>query len=55
MKNVLLTGISKGLGLETAKILLEKGYYVYGISRGESPELLKLKERYPEALKTMKK
>mgnify|MGYP001183696698 CR=1 FL=1 len=54
MKNVLLTGISKGLGLETARILLNKGYSVYGISRSESTELIMLKEQYPETLKTLK-
>lgn len=54
MKNVLITGISKGLGLETARILLEKGCSVYGISRSETPELIKLKEQYPENLKTLK-
>lgn len=54
MKNVLLTGISKGLGLETARILLEKGYSVYGISRSETPELIKLKEGYPETFRTIR-
>lgn len=54
MKNVLLTGISKGLGLETAKILLSKGYSVYGISRSETPELIKLKEGYPETFRTIR-
>ena len=28
--NVLLTGVSKGLGLSIAKTLLEKGHTVYG-------------------------
>ena len=48
MKNILLTGISKGLGIEIAKILLKKDYHVYGISRSETPELLSLKAEFPE-------
>lgn len=54
MKNVLLTGLSKGLGLEISKLLLEKGYVIYGISRSESTELSALKKRYPENLLTLK-
>ena len=33
MKSVLITGANKGIGLETAKQLLQKGYYVYLGSR----------------------
>jgi len=33
MKSVLITGANKGIGLETAKQLLEKGFYVYLASR----------------------
>ena len=33
MKNILLTGDSRGLGLETKNILTEAGYNVIGISR----------------------
>lgn len=53
MKNILLTGVSKGLGIETAQLLLEKGYSVYGISRSESEELKTLKRKYPATLKTL--
>lgn len=53
MKNILLTGVSKGLGIETARILLEKGYSVYGISRSETEELSRLRVKYPETLKTL--
>ncbi|MHA1941672.1 MAG: SDR family oxidoreductase [Candidatus Hodarchaeales archaeon] len=35
MKNVLITGGSRGLGLETAKIFLLNGWRVYNISRSE--------------------
>ncbi len=53
MKNIILTGVSKGLGIETARILLEKGYFVYGISRSETEELRGLKEKFPENLHTL--
>ena len=33
MKNAVVSGSSSGLGLELSKILLEKGYRVFGISR----------------------
>lgn len=33
MKNILITGVSKGLGLNTIHLLLDRGYRVYGISR----------------------
>jgi short-subunit dehydrogenase len=32
-KVVIITGASKGIGLVTAKVFIEKGYIVYGISR----------------------
>jgi 3-oxoacyl-[acyl-carrier protein] reductase len=54
MKNILLTGISRGLGLITAKILLENEFNVFGISRAESHELHLLKELYTNRLKTIK-
>ncbi|MCX8148576.1 SDR family oxidoreductase [Thermaurantimonas aggregans] len=46
MKNILLTGVSRGLGLEVAKIILEKGWKVYGISRTKTSELNELEENY---------
>src|SRR5690625_237 len=33
MKNILVTGISKGLGLEIKETLLKAGYNVFGVSR----------------------
>jgi len=43
MKNIIITGVSNGLGFETSKKLLENNYFVYGISRtiNENIELLK--------------
>lgn len=49
-KNILITGISKGLGLEIAKTLLEKNYYVYGISRATSTQLETLMRIYKDQL-----
>ncbi|MEM9325479.1 MAG: SDR family oxidoreductase [Bacteroidota bacterium] len=37
--NILVTGVSKGLGLTVAKTLIDKGCVVYGISRSQTPEL----------------
>lgn len=42
MKNILITGISRGLGCEIAKKVLSEGNTVYGISRTLSSELKKL-------------
>lgn len=35
MKNILVTGSSRGLGLEVSNLLLERGYHVFGISKGQ--------------------
>jgi 3-oxoacyl-[acyl-carrier protein] reductase len=52
--NILITGISKGLGFETAKVLLEEGWNVYGISRSRTKELDGLIIKYPDKLKWLK-
>lgn len=49
--NVLITGISKGLGLNTAELLLKNGCMVYGISRSKTEELNELLVQYPDKLK----
>lgn len=49
--NVLLTGVSKGLGLETARVLLENGWTVYGISRSRTKKLTELEAEYKDRLK----
>jgi len=46
VENILVTGHSKGLGLIISKILLNAGYNVYGVSRTESQDLLRLKNEY---------
>lgn len=50
--NVVLTGVSRGIGLALTKIGLENGHSIIGFSRQpqKSEELLALKERYPEKL-----
>lgn len=48
--NVLITGVSRGVGLEMAKVFLENGHTVYGISRTESEELKALENQYPKNL-----
>ena len=49
--NVLITGISKGLGLKTSESLLKNGWSVYGISRSKTEELNELLLQYPDKLK----
>lgn len=47
MKTVLITGVSKGLGLVLLKSLLNDGNVIYGISRNDTVELTELKEFFP--------
>lgn len=49
--NILITGISKGLGLKTTQLILTKGWSVYGISRSKTNELSNLLLKYPDKLK----
>lgn len=51
--NILITGVSKGLGLVTTRLLLEKGHNVYGISRSKTNELISLIDKYPERLQSL--
>lgn len=50
MKNILVTGISRGLGLEIVKILLKNDYRIYGVNRSISKELEDLKKTYKHKL-----
>ncbi|MCW8398774.1 SDR family NAD(P)-dependent oxidoreductase [Legionella sp. PATHC038] len=48
MKNVIITGISRGIGLETAKIFLAQGWHVIGTStNGHTPLKHKNLKIYP--------
>ena len=49
MKYVLVTGVTQGLGLETIKTLLHKGYKVYGVARREVDALEYLKAKFRES------
>ena len=52
MKNILITGISHGVGLYLTRLLLSMNKYViYGISRQKTPELEELMEKYPNNIK----
>lgn len=47
MKKIVVTGVSRGLGLALAKALLEAGYGVIGLGRGESPAFRALEAEHP--------
>ena len=47
-KNIIVTGCTKGLGLQICLKLIEKNFNVYGISRKLSIEYKKLIELYPD-------
>ncbi len=44
----MVSGVSRGVGLEIAEVLLKNGAIVYGLSRSRSPELLNCIAKYPE-------
>ncbi len=50
-KNILVTGVSRGLGLEVARVLLDKGCHVYGISRSVTEELTTLASGHGDKFK----
>ena len=47
-KNILVTGVSKGLGYQIAQQILESGNSVWGISRTKSQNIEILLEKYPQ-------
>jgi len=49
--NILITGISKGLGLKLAQTLLKRKWVVYGISRSMTPDLEHLMSEYDANIK----
>jgi 3-oxoacyl-[acyl-carrier protein] reductase len=48
--NILLSGVSKGLGLAIAEKLLSSGSSVYGIARTRTKQFEALQEKYPDTL-----
>lgn len=48
MKNVLVTGVSQGLGLEIARCLLRRGFSVYGASRSTNDAIKGLLDKYQD-------
>lgn len=52
MKNILVSGVSRGLGIEIVKILLKKkNFCVYGFSRSKTKEFEFFLDKYPDRLK----
>lgn len=45
-KNILVTGVSQGLGLEIARAILEAGWSVYGTSRRHSADYQELQQQH---------
>jgi len=54
MNNVMITGVSKGLGLEIAKIFIKNDWKVWGVSRTLTPELEELINVYPNNIRWKK-
>lgn len=48
--NILITGVSKGLGLEMTELALKQGIFVFGLSRTKTPELDTLLNKFPNHL-----
>lgn len=53
MKNILITGVSRGLGLEIAVQSLRAGYRVFGVSRTLSGALKGLLAEFPDRLELL--
>ena len=48
--NILVTGCSRGVGLEICKVLLAQGHSVYGVARSHTDEFKALESEYKEKL-----
>ena len=47
-KNIIVTGCSRGVGLEICRVLLEQGNNVYGIARSYTDEFKALEAECPD-------
>lgn len=54
MKNIFITGITKGLGNEIIRVLLKKDNNIYGLDICMDKELQRLKDEYPNRLNILK-
>lgn len=54
MRNVVVTGGSRGLGLATAQTLARAGFAVIAVARSESPQLAEARKELGDALKFQK-
>lgn len=52
-KNFIVTGVSRGVGLEIAQILLKRGANVYGLSRSFTQSLKDLTDTFPGQLNVL--
>lgn len=48
--NYLVTGCSRGVGLEICRVLLEQGHTVYGIARSHTDEFKNLEKLFGDQL-----
>lgn len=48
--NILVTGCSRGVGLEVSKVLLEQGHTVYGVARSYTDEFQGLEQQFANSL-----
>lgn len=48
--NILVTGCSRGVGLEICRVLLIQGHTVYGVARSHTEEFKTLEGMYPDSL-----
>lgn len=48
--NYLVTGCSRGVGIEICKVLLQQGHMVYGVARSYTDDFKSLEVKYPRRL-----